>query len=138
MFHALYTKLPNAGSALQNQACPARRAQSQRWLTDLPRDLQALVVVPATVDVFQEYEMQAERAQGRDKTDAPCFSEFRYVITQLRSDDDEMFYEMPVYAETLTSWRLIDERWLVCRTTLDRLSHGGSQTEFSVSERMPR
>jgi hypothetical protein len=60
------------------------------------------------------------------------------VLTQLRSDDDEVFYEMPIYVETLTSWRLIDERWLVCRTTLDRQSHGGSHTEFSVSERMPR
>ena len=84
------------------------------------------------------YPMQAERAQGRDSANTPCFSEFRYVLTQLRSDDDEVFYEAPVYAETLTSWRLIDARWLVCRTTLDRLGHGGSQTAFSISERMPR
>jgi hypothetical protein len=134
MFNALYTKLPNAGRT----ACPTRRAQNKRWLTDLPPDLQKLVVPPATVDVFQEYEMQAERAQGRDAANAPCYSEFSYVITQLRSDDDEVFYEAPVYAETVTSWRLIDERWLVCRTTLDRLSQGGSQTEFSVCEQMPR
>ena len=134
MFNALYTKLPNAGRS----ACPARQAQANRWRTDLPHDLQALVVPPVTVDVFHEYEMQAERAQGRDTANTPCFSEFRYVLTELRSDDDELFYEMPVYAETLTSWRLIDERWLVCRTTLDRLGQGGPQTEFSVSERMPR
>jgi hypothetical protein len=134
MFNALYTKLPNAGRS----ACPARQAQTRRWLTDLPHDLQALVVQPVTVDVFQDYEMQAERAQGRDAANAPCFSEFRYVITQLRSDDDEVFYETPVYAETLTSWRLLDARWLVCRTTLDRLGSGGSQTSLSVSECMPR
>lgn len=132
MSAALYTKLPNAGH------CPSRQAQARRWLTDLPHDLKALVVAPVTVDVFQEYEMQAERAQGRDAADTPCFSEFRYVLTELRSDDDEVFYETPVYAETLTSWRLIDERWLVCRTTLDRLGHGGSQTELSLSEQMPR
>ena len=138
MFNALYTKLANAGPVLQNLACPTRQAQAQRWLTDLPHDLQDLVVPPVTVDVFQEYEMQAERAQGRDATNTPCFSEFRYVLTQLRSDDDEVFYEMPVYAETLTSWRLIDARWLVCRTTLDRRGRGGSHTAFSVSECMPR
>ncbi len=134
MFNALYTKLPNAGRT----ACPTRRAQNKRWLTDLPPDLQKLVVPPVVVDVFQEYEMQAERAQGRDAANAPCYSEFRYVITQLRSDDDEVFYEAPVYAETVTSWRLIDERWLVCRTTLHQLNHGGSQTQMSISECMPR
>ena len=132
MSTALYTKLPNAGH------CPSRQAQIRRWLTDLPHALQSLVVAPVTLDVFQEYEMQAERAQGRDAADTPCYTEFRYVLTELRSDDDEVFYETPVYAETLTSWRLIDERWLVCRTTLDRLGHGSSQTKFSVSERMPR
>jgi hypothetical protein len=98
MFNALYSELPNAGRT----ACPARQPQGKRWQTDLPRDLQELVVPPVTVDVFQEYEMQAERA--RDSTNAPCFSEFRYVITQLRSDDDEVFYEMPIYTETLTGW----------------------------------
>jgi hypothetical protein len=134
MSQALYTNLPNAS----RRACPLRQTQGRRWLNDLPRDLQALVVPPVTVDVFREYEMQAERAQGRDLADAPCFFEFRYVLTQLRSDDDEVFYEAPVYAETLTSWRLIDERWLVCRTTLHRQGHGGSQTEFSVSACMPR
>ena len=43
MFNALYTKLPNAGRT----ACPTRRAQNKRWLTDLPSDLKKLVV-PST------------------------------------------------------------------------------------------
>jgi hypothetical protein len=134
MFNTLYTKLPNAGRS----GCLAGRTQNTRWLADLPVDLQNLVVPPVTVDVFQEYEMQAERSQGRDAANAPCFSEFHYVLTQLRSDDDKVFYETPVYAETLTTWRLFDERWLICLTTLDRLNQGGSQTVFSVSEGMPR
>jgi hypothetical protein len=134
MSTALCTKLPNEDVF----ACPVRQAQARRWLTDLPKDLQAVVVPPVSVDVFHEYEIQAERAQGRDSANAPCFSEFRYVITQLRSDDDEEFYETPVYAEILTSWRLIDERWLVCRTTLDRLDRSGTHTSFSVSECIPR
>jgi hypothetical protein len=68
----------------------------------------------------------------------PCFSEFRFVLTQLRSDDDEMFYDAPVYAESLTSWRLIDERWLVCRTTFASFDHVGVLTRFSLSDAMPR
>ena len=134
MVTTLYTPLLNAESL----ACPSRKVQGQRWLTDLPPDLQDLVVPPVSMDVFREYEMQAERAQGRDAANAPCFSEFRYVLTQLRSDDDEVFYEMPVFAETLTTWRLIDERWLVCRTTLDRLDYSGSNTSFAISNTMPR
>lgn len=134
MVPALYTQQPNATA----WPCPVHVAQQQRWLQDLPHDLQALVVPPVKVDVFQEYEMQAERAQGRDAANAPCFFEFRYVLTELRSDDDEVFYETPVYAETLTSWRLLDARWLICKTTLDRRAHCGSQTVLSVSERMPR
>jgi len=133
---ALYTDAPDASST--SAACPVRQAQVQRWRADLPPDLLDLVVPPVSVDVFHEYEMQAERAQGRDAANAPCFCEYRFVLTQLRSDDDEVFYETPVYAETLTSWRLVDERWLVCRTTLDRLDQRGSQTSFSVSDRMPR
>jgi hypothetical protein len=131
---ALYAKPPNAGQPV----CPVRQAQARRWLTNLPQDLQDWVVAPVSVNVFQEYEMQAERAQRSDAANAPCFSEFRYVITQLRSDDGEVFYETPVYTETLTSWRLLDKRWLVCRTTLNRQGHAGSQTSFSVSECMPR
>lgn len=134
MATALYTRQPSADA----QSCPARTAQQQRWLVDLPQDLQALVVAPVCMDVFREYEMQAERAQGRDAANTPCFYEFRYVLTTLRSDDDEVFYEAPVYAETLTSWRLIDERWLVCKTTLDRTEHRSSHTSFSLSDCMPR
>ena len=134
MSEALYTKIANASQG----DCPLRQERESRWMTDLPLDLKDLVVAPVSVDLFNEYEMQADGAQGRDTVNAPCFYEFRYVLTQLRSDDDEVFYEAPVYAETLTSWRMIDERWLVCRTTLDRLNHRGPQTRLSVSDRMPR
>jgi hypothetical protein len=34
--------------------------------------------------------------------------------------------------------RAQNTRWLICRTTLGRLTHGSSQTIFSVSARMPR
>lgn len=133
---ALYTELPDA--SFPTTACPVRQASNQRWQDDLPPDLLDLVVPPVSLDVYREYEMQAERTQGRDAAHAPCFCEYRYVLTQLRSDDDEVYYESTVYAETLTSWRLIDERWLVCRTTRNRLDHSGSHTSLSISPHMPR
>ena len=69
--------------------------------------LKDLVVAPIHFEVFDEYEMSAERICGRDLANQPCYCEFHYVQTQLRSDDDEVIYEVPVYAESLTSWRLL-------------------------------
>lgn len=126
----LYTKLAN-------ENCPIRQAQTQRWLIDLPQDLQPVVVPPVHIEVFQDYEIQAESAHGRDAANAACFYEFSFVLTQLRSDDDEVFYEAPIYAETLTTWRLVDERWLVCRTILDRTHRSGSRTSLSISDCRP-
>lgn len=134
MTAALYRPLANAPM----KTCPVRAHPPQRWLADLPAHLATLVVAPVSLEVHREYEMQAERVQGRDAANAPCFYEHRYVLTQLRTDDDEVFYEVPVYAEALTSWRLIDERWLVCRTTVDRLGRSGAQTQFTLSACMPR
>lgn len=134
MCPALYRNGVNA----HKERCPARARQAQRWKSDLPAHLTALVVEPVSLEVHREYEMQAERVQGRDRENAPCFYEHRYVLTQLRTDDDDVFYEVPVYVEALTSWRLIDERWLVCRTTIDRLGRAGAQTQFTLSASMPR
>ncbi len=39
--------------------------------------------------------MAADRICGRDAVNEPCFCAFRYVLTQLRSDDDEVYYEAP-------------------------------------------
>ena len=134
MYTSLYTNMPNENS----RSCPARRGQNVPWAQDLPPALKDLVVAPIHFEVDREYEIQAERTRGRDATNEPCFCEFRYVETQLRSDDDEVFYEVPVYAEALTSWRLRDARWLVCRTTMDCFAHAEGQSIFFISDTMPR
>ena len=131
---SLYTRIPNGSAG----SCPVRRGKHVRWSQDLPPALRDMVVAPIHFDVAREYEMHAQRIRGNDVTNEPCFCEFRYVVTQLRSDDDEVFYEVPVYAEALTAWRLQDARWLVCRTTMDRFALPGGQTCFSFSDTMPR
>ena len=140
MTQALYRTVANGNADIdaRHARCPARARQSQRWMADLPVHLTAWVVAPVALQVHREYEMQAERVQGLDRANAPCFYEHRYVLTQLRTDDDEMFYEVPVYVEAVTSWRLLDERWLVCRTTIDRQGGAGAQTQFTLSTCMPR
>lgn len=131
---ALYTKAFNA----IRTDCPYRQSHAIAWSEDLPLSLKDLVVTPVSFDVFQEYEMLADRICGRDDANMPCYCAFRLVQTQLRSDDDEVFYEMPVYAESLTCWRLLDERWLTCRTRVVSFDDAEFQTSFSVSDVMPR
>lgn len=109
MCQSLYINAPNELTT----DCLLRQLQVARWLADLPVELKDWVVAQISLHVFREYEMQAEHTHGKDAANAPCFSEYRYVLTQLLSDDDEMFYEAPVFAESLTSWRLMDDRWLV-------------------------
>ncbi|MBH1958451.1 MAG: hypothetical protein I8H91_05985 [Burkholderiales bacterium] len=136
MYSALYRQASSA-SRIRQPIRDARGIQFQ-WWQELPSPIRALVVAPISFDLMQEYEIQADRTKGYDDDHKPCYCAFRYVLTQLRSDDDEVFYEAPVYAETLTSWRLLDARWLICRTTVDNFDHGRRQTSFSLSDTMPR
>lgn len=129
---ALYTQASNA----IRSNCPYHAGPAIAWLDDLPAGLKEWVVPPVRFDVARDYDMLADHTHGRDAANQLCFSEFRFVLTQLRSDDDELYYEAPVYAESLTSWRLVDERWLVCRTTVG--SDAEFHTRFSLSDAMPR
>lgn len=131
---AQYTKTSNA----IHTDCPYQPSHAIAWSEDLPLLLKDLVVTPVSFDVFQEYEMLADRICGRDDANQPCYCAFRLIQTQLRSDDDEVFYELPVYAESLICWRLLDERWLTYRTTVLNFDDAAFQTSFSVSDAMPR
>ena len=131
---ALYKQTPSASWS----KLAAAQALPVSWWQHLPSPLRDVVVAPVRFDVLQDYEIAADRTKGYDSAHQPCFCAFRYVLTQLRSDDDEVFYEAPVYSETLTSWRLPDDRWLVCHTTTGNTDRGEVQTRLSLSNSMPR
>ena len=134
MVMPLYKKLPN----VIRTDCPHRLGAGTRWADELPPALKDLVVAPIRFDVFKEYELQAERTCGCDAANQPCYCAFQMVQTQLCSDDDEVFFTEPVYAESITSWRLLDERWLVCKTTVCGLEQTEFQSGFYLSNTMPR
>ena len=134
MTKALYQESHNKNM----ESCPVRQGPKIGWQDDLPSLLKDLVVAPIRFEVFQEFEMLADHTCGLDSARKVCFSAFRHVLTALRSDDDEVFYEMPVFAQTLTSWRLLDERWLVCQACHDLQDHSVVQNRLSVSNSMPR
>jgi hypothetical protein len=131
---ALYTNEANEITS----TCPYHQGLERTWADDLPSPLKDMVVVPSHFDVYSDYEVPAQRTCGRDVADHACYSTFRWIQTALRSDDDELFYETPVYVEELTSWRLLDARWLTRRTTVKPNESVGFQTSFLVSDAMPR
>ena len=106
------------------------------WRQHLPREWRRLVVAPLTIERFRDYEMAAERTIGRDEDESPCYFATRFVVTDLRSDDDEEYYQVATYAEALTAWRLRDGRWLIHRM-INREGEDAT-TFYSFSEQMPR
>ena len=113
-------------------------AALESWQTELPADWRAQVVEPVRFEVQQEHEILADRVDGLDAAQQPCYLAHRYVLTQLRCDDDERFYEVPVYIETLTAWRLHDGRWLHLRQTISDCERGVAQRRLGLSPARPR
>jgi len=128
--------LTNSNNEL-GRTCPVQESPARHWMSDLPRQLKDLVITPVRFDVHHEHEIAAERTIGRDVFGKICFCDSKYVLTDLQSDDGDTLYEDPAYAESTTSWRMVDSRWLVCRTTKDRTRCKGYQTRIFVCESMP-
>ncbi len=113
-----------------------KRQPTIDWRRDLPKEWQRLVISPLTIARFRDYEMAAERVVGRDEDEKPCYCSSRFVVMETRSDDDEEFYQIAAYAESLKAWRLRDGRWLIFRL-ISREGERGSGF-YSFSESMPR
>jgi hypothetical protein len=113
-----------------------KRQPAIDWRRDLPKEWQRLVISPLVVERFRDYEMAAERFVGRDEDNQPCYCSSRFVVMETRSDDDEEFYQIAAYAESLKAWRLRDGRWLIFRL-ISREGERGSGF-YSFSDRMPR
>jgi len=125
-------------SSVLDTCSQQRPIQDIKWWEDLPWFLKDLVVRPHQFQIAQEYEMLADRIHGHDSHLDVCYCAFRYVLTQLRSDGDELLYEVPVYAETKTSWRLHDNNWLVLHKIYRNFESGACQSHLTIMDAMPR
>lgn len=96
------------------------------------------VIRPNSFRVFQEFEIPARRVLGFDHHGRPCFCAHDYRLMDQRSDDDEEFYETLAYGESVTAWRLHDDRWLVYRRVEPLGEEGATDSEFRVADRMPQ
>jgi hypothetical protein len=132
MFPMLYTEHASASRR------STRDTQDVAWSGQLPSAWKDLVVAPISFDIFQEFEIVADRTLGYDEDHRACYCAARYVLSELRSDDDDVFYEEPVYVESLLAWRLRDERWLIFRKVIGNYGLGAAHSFFSFSDSLPR
>ncbi len=126
----------NASTQARNTALRRPRSTQRSWRQDLPGEWQDVVVVPLALETYRDYEMAAERIVGRDEDDEPCYCACRFIVTDTRSDDDEEFYQVAAYAESLSAWRLRDGRWLIHRLITRDGERGTSF--YSFGDSMPR
>lgn len=127
---------PCAINTVRTVGVRRRRRLDFDWKRDLPKEWQRLVVAPLSVERFRDYEMAAERFIGRDEDEAPCYYSSRFVVMETRSDDDEEFYQVAAYAESIKAWRLRDGRWLSHRLITREGERGSSF--YAFGESMPR
>ena len=118
--------------------CPVTRQRTVAWADELPADLFGLVEPPVRFQIHRDMEIVADRSLGLDAQGQACFCAFRYVKTALRSEDDEFFYEAPVYVETVTAWRLPDRRWLTSHKVMAAAEGAAAVPHLSLCEGMPR
>lgn len=141
----MVTEMRRRAAVRQSPRQSPRRARWPReypWCDGLPPTWREQVVVPLDFDIHRDHELAAQRVFGRDEDGAPCYYAHRWTISEPCSDDDEEFYLRPSAGESVTAWRLRDERWLVRRVVLgngngnDRCA--AAQPFFVFSESMPR
>ncbi len=134
---------PSLCSKRYNAYAHTRPFECQRskvaWESQLPRSWREQVVEPVEFEVFREYEMAAQRITGHDEDGLACYCAHSVTITELRSDDDEDYYQVVAYAEHLSAWRLRDGRWLIHRTIIvDETAPEDARSFFSFGDAMPR
>lgn len=118
---------------------PCRHAgKTPAWRALLPRQWADQVVEPIGFDHYSDYEILSERVLGYEYEDCPCYCEHYFVLTNLRSDDDETYYLAPGYWEHLVAWRLRDGRWLIHRRISCNEDCDQHQSFFSFANEMPR
>ena len=97
MSHALSTKSSSRFTA--NGACGP--GSSVAWTDDLPAPLKNLVVTPVYFQMHKDYEMRASRTTGSDLANRPCYCASHFVLTDLRTDDDDVFYSLDAAVDVI-------------------------------------
>jgi hypothetical protein len=123
-----------------SQAARSERSNrdSRFWLACLPGAWREVVIEPLDFVEHREYEMAASRCFGYDVDGEACYYAHGYALNETRSDDDEDFYQVVAYSETVHAWRLRDERWLIHRVIHPCGEAAPGRVFYSFAEQCPR
>lgn len=127
-----------AANLLRFQAPNHSAGNSPDWLLFLPEEWRDMVIEPLDFQQHREYEMAAMRSFGYDVDGTACYYAHSYALNESRSDDDEDFYEVVAYGESVHAWRLRDERWLTYRMVYTGGDGTPARGFYSFSEQQPR
>ena len=108
------------------------------WSHHLPAEWRNQVVEALDFTEHREYEMPATRTFGRDVDGELCYYAHRFALSDSRSDNDEDFYQVVTYSETVHAWRLRDERWLSYRLVQTGDDAGPGRAFYSFADKPPR
>ncbi len=122
---------------LAGHATQHRREQVD-WRRHLPADWRDSVVQPLDFSEYREYEITASRCLGYDEDGRLCYYMHLYVLDTHCSDDDEDFYQVVAYGETVHAWLLRDERWLIYRVVQTREDGQPGRGFYSFADKPPR
>lgn len=111
--------------------------EDSTWLTCLPGGWRDMVIEPLDFRQYREYEMAAGRTFGYDVDGLTCYYAHSYALTQSCSDNDEDFYEVIAYGETVHAWRLRDDRWLIHRVIQTDVDCPPGRGFFTFAESHP-
>lgn len=104
----------------------------------LPGEWRDMVVEPVSFTEHREYEIAARRQFGHDDTGTHCYYRHDYTLTETRSDDDEDYYQVVGYSETVRAWLLRDGRWLIFRVAQHGEQCGALRGFYRFAEHFPR
>ena len=123
----------------RHSALPCRKKnRDPEWQKGLPLEWSTAAIAPLCFTNHSEYEIPASRTLGYDEEGEMCYYRHTYILSTLRSDDDDEFYEAIAYGEEVQAWRLRDERWLIWRIVHEDGVCRGNRGFYSFSESMPR
>lgn len=115
-----------------------QRREQVDWQQYLPADWRDSVVPPLDFSEYREYEMTASRCLGRDVDGVLCYYMHHYLVDTSCSDDDEDFYQVVAYGETVHAWLLRDERWLIYRLVQTHEDGRPGRGFYSFADKPPR
>jgi len=121
-----------------SELAPGGARDGAAWLDHLPSEWRAMVIAPLDFVEHHDYEIAAGRCLGYDDHGWLCYYAHGYELDASCADDDEAFHQPISYSETVHSWRLNDERWLVHRIVRYGGEGAPGRGDYSFSEICPR